>query len=151
MPSNLNTFNDPVQSGMSPEEAAASTFTGKMAARFGFTDVSITSLSGEPGAYTDAQALFTRSAGSGMEALVRRIGAMVDSGSTLADVLGVLRESEPFKLTPFNFMRMMEASGFRMPESREIVALFDPEFRPLVAPAEIEEQWKLLIRSRRHP
>lgn len=52
MPSNLNTFNDLVRSGMSPEEAAASTFTGKMAARFGFTDVSITSLSGEPGADT---------------------------------------------------------------------------------------------------
>jgi Pretoxin HINT domain len=63
MPSNLNTFNDLVRSGMSPEEAAASTFTGKMAARFGFTDVSITSLSGEPGAYTDVQALFTRPAG----------------------------------------------------------------------------------------
>lgn len=57
------TFNDLVWSGMSPEEAAASTFTGKMAARFGFTDVSITSLSGEPGAYTDVQALFTRPAG----------------------------------------------------------------------------------------
>jgi hypothetical protein len=90
--------------------------------------------------------------GSGMEALVRRIGAMVDSGSTLADVLGALRESESFKLTPLNFMRMMmESSGILMPESREIVALFDPEFHPLVAPAEIEEQWKLLIRSRRHP
>lgn len=63
MPSNLNTFNDLVGSGMSPEEAAASTFTGKMAARFGFTDASITSLSGEPGAYTDVQALFTRPGG----------------------------------------------------------------------------------------
>ncbi len=87
-----------------------------------------------------------------METLVRRIRAMIDSGSTLTDVLSVLRESESFKLTPLNFMRMMlESSGIRMPESREIVALFDSEFRPLVAPAEIEEHWRLLVRSRQHP
>jgi hypothetical protein len=59
MPSNLNTFNDLVRSGMSPEEAAASTFTGKMAARFGFTEVTITNMAGEPGAYTNVEALFS--------------------------------------------------------------------------------------------
>jgi hypothetical protein len=77
---------------------------------------------------------------------------MIDNGSTLAEVLGALRESESFKLTPLNFMRMMlESSGIRMLESREMVALFDSEFRPLVSPAEIEEHWGLLIRSRRDP
>jgi hypothetical protein len=60
MPDNLNTFNELVGEGMSEEDATASTFTGKMAARFGFTTVQITKLVGEPGSYTNVQVLFTR-------------------------------------------------------------------------------------------
>ncbi|WP_158710361.1 hypothetical protein [Streptomyces sp. NRRL F-5126] len=60
MPSNLNTFNEMVRGGMSPEQAAGSTFTGKMAARHGFGNVQVTKAVGEPGAYTDVQVLFTR-------------------------------------------------------------------------------------------
>ncbi len=60
MPTNLNAFNENILGGMTPEEAASNTFTGTMAARYGFTDVQILNLVGEPGAYTNVQVLFTR-------------------------------------------------------------------------------------------
>ncbi|WP_410614097.1 hypothetical protein [Amycolatopsis sp. lyj-109] len=61
MPSNLNTFNDLTRSGaMTVEQAAAATFTGKMAARFGFTKIEVVKTIGSPGAYTDVEVLFTK-------------------------------------------------------------------------------------------
>ncbi|WP_322755724.1 hypothetical protein [Frankia sp. Cas3] len=60
MPSNLNTFNEMVGSGMNLEDAAASTFTGRMAARYGFTGVRVVKATGDLGRYTNVQVLFTR-------------------------------------------------------------------------------------------
>ncbi|MFI0421102.1 RHS repeat-associated core domain-containing protein [Spongiactinospora sp. 9N601] len=60
MPSNLNTFNELVRGGLTPAEAAAATFTGKMAARYGFTTVARIRTVGRPGVYTNVEVLFTR-------------------------------------------------------------------------------------------
>ncbi|MDT0347764.1 hypothetical protein [Streptomyces litchfieldiae] len=60
MPSNLETFNSMVGVGMTPEMAAASTFTGRMAARYGFTEVGQISTEGPLGAFTNVEELFTR-------------------------------------------------------------------------------------------
>jgi Pretoxin HINT domain len=60
MPSNLNTFNTLTAAGASAEDAAAQTFTGKMAARYGFLRVEIKSLVGSPGSYTNVEVLFTK-------------------------------------------------------------------------------------------
>ncbi|MFE9333049.1 DUF6531 domain-containing protein [Streptomyces sp. NPDC006925] len=60
MPSNLNTFNEKVRSGLTPQEAAADTFTGKMAARHGFGRVEVVKLEGPLGHYTNVQVRFIR-------------------------------------------------------------------------------------------
>ncbi|WP_433455638.1 RICIN domain-containing protein [Streptomyces sp. CA-142005] len=58
---NLNSFNAAVRGGASLEEAALKeTFTGKMAARAGFTKVEITELRGMPGHYTNVGVTFRR-------------------------------------------------------------------------------------------
>ncbi|MER5530856.1 RICIN domain-containing protein [Streptomyces sp. NPDC002677] len=56
---NLNSFNAAVRDGVPLEEAALTkTFTGKMAARAGFTRVEITELRGMPGHYTNVGVIF---------------------------------------------------------------------------------------------
>jgi hypothetical protein len=60
MPSNLITFNRLTSEGMSAAEAAAQTFTGKMAARYGFTKVNVGQLKGNPGNYTNVEVTFTK-------------------------------------------------------------------------------------------
>jgi hypothetical protein len=60
MLSNLDTFNKLVRSGMAPAEAAAATFTGKMAARYEFTKVAEVKTVGQPGSYTNVEITFTR-------------------------------------------------------------------------------------------
>lgn len=60
---NLDSFNAGIQNLLSPEEAAKHTFTGKMAARYGFTEVEIEKLEGKSGEYTRAQVLFKRPKG----------------------------------------------------------------------------------------
>ncbi|WP_428986358.1 RICIN domain-containing protein [Streptomyces camelliae] len=58
---NLNSFNAAVRGGASLEDAALKeTFTGKMAARAGFTKVEITELRGMPGHYTNVGVTFRR-------------------------------------------------------------------------------------------
>jgi hypothetical protein len=57
--SHLNSFNAAVQDGASLEEAALTkTFTGKMAARAGFSKVEITELRGMAGHYTNVGVTF---------------------------------------------------------------------------------------------
>lgn len=56
---NLNSFNAAVRDGVPLEEAALTkTFTGKMAARAGFTNVEIIELRGMPGHYTNVGVIF---------------------------------------------------------------------------------------------
>jgi hypothetical protein len=59
---NLVSFNAAVRnSRLSPEDAArSSTFTGKMATRYGFTDVRIVAMDGHPGECRSVTVLFTR-------------------------------------------------------------------------------------------
>ena len=59
---NLNSFNDALNSnpGMTPEQAAFETFTGKMATRSGFTSVEVDLNAGESGNYTEIFARFRR-------------------------------------------------------------------------------------------
>lgn len=60
MPANLDTFNAELRQGKTHEEAAAATFTGKLSARNGFTEVHIVDVEGEPGAYRRAELAFDR-------------------------------------------------------------------------------------------
>ncbi len=53
LPDNLRTFNQALQAGIAPEQAAWLTFTGKMAARIGLQEVVIGDTVGTPGLYTD--------------------------------------------------------------------------------------------------
>ena len=57
---NLDSFNAGIQSGLTPQEAALNTFTGKMAARNGFTNAEIESTVGPMGEYTSASVVFSR-------------------------------------------------------------------------------------------
>jgi hypothetical protein len=58
MPDNLDSFNAGIQNMLDPAEAAAMTFTGKMAARMGFANVRIEQLVGSPGEYTKVSVVF---------------------------------------------------------------------------------------------
>ncbi|MFE0590379.1 ricin-type beta-trefoil lectin domain protein [Micromonospora echinospora] len=60
MQDNLDSFNSGIQIGLSPEEAAMHTFTGKMAARNGFTSATIERVVGSVGEYTNVQVVFWR-------------------------------------------------------------------------------------------
>lgn len=60
MPSNLITFNRLTAEGATAEMAAAQTFTGKMAAKYGFTRVRMGLLQGSPGKYTNVEVTFTK-------------------------------------------------------------------------------------------
>ncbi len=60
MPTNLNKFNQLIREGMTVEEAAAQTFTGRNAARYGFTKISKVTLEGEPGNYKNVRIDFER-------------------------------------------------------------------------------------------
>ncbi|MFB7190306.1 Hint domain-containing protein [Streptomyces sp. NPDC056230] len=62
MPSNLNEFNANLRAGMSYEEAAANTFTGRNTARHGLTKVTVDQgkLRGSFGNYTNVEPLFSR-------------------------------------------------------------------------------------------
>ncbi len=56
---NLNSFNEAIRSGKSLEEAARSTFTGKMSTRSGFSkEVEVVELRGMPGEYTNVGVVF---------------------------------------------------------------------------------------------
>ncbi|MFI6448530.1 polymorphic toxin-type HINT domain-containing protein [Kitasatospora sp. NPDC050543] len=60
---NLDSFNAGIQNLLSPEDAARNTFTGKMAARYGFTEVEFEIRIGSPGEYAKVQVLFKRPKG----------------------------------------------------------------------------------------
>ncbi|MGW6334257.1 MFS transporter [Nocardia rhamnosiphila] len=55
---NLDTFNRGITDGLSISEAALATWTGKMAARRGFTEVIVIALNGPEGAYDDVRLMF---------------------------------------------------------------------------------------------
>ncbi|WP_246113569.1 Hint domain-containing protein [Streptomyces montanus] len=55
---NLNSFNAAVRGGASFEDAARTTFTGKMSQRAGFSNVEIIELRGMPGEYTNVGVIF---------------------------------------------------------------------------------------------
>ncbi|MEU5825859.1 polymorphic toxin-type HINT domain-containing protein [Streptomyces sp. NPDC047803] len=62
MPTNLDAFNANLRSGMSFEDAAANTFTGHMAGKYGLTQVTVdqSKLVGKFGNYTSAEPVFSR-------------------------------------------------------------------------------------------
>lgn len=60
MQDNLDSFNSGIQVGLDPEKAAMHTFTGKMAARNGFTRATIERTVGSIGEYTNVQVVFWR-------------------------------------------------------------------------------------------
>ncbi|CAA9200775.1 hypothetical protein [Flavobacterium collinsii] len=59
---NLNSFNDFIKNGMSPNEAALKTFTGKMAIEHKFTKANVlpTSITRSDGTYSSVDVLFTK-------------------------------------------------------------------------------------------
>lgn len=58
--SNLARFNELTARGVSPEIAAARTWTGEQAGKAGFRTIKVLSSEGDPGNYTDVQVEFTR-------------------------------------------------------------------------------------------
>lgn len=85
-----------------------------------------------------------------MEAIAGEVRKMVSEGCSLIVVLEFLRSAESFKLTPLNFMRVLnEAAGIQMIESRELISMFDPEMSPVVSTADLELQWRSTIDARR--
>ncbi|GLY86076.1 RHS repeat-associated core domain-containing protein [Actinoallomurus iriomotensis] len=65
MPTNLDAFNANLRAGMSFEEAAANTFTGHMAGKYGLTSVAVdrSRLVGRFGHYTNVEPVFSRPIG----------------------------------------------------------------------------------------
>jgi hypothetical protein len=65
LPANLNAFNRNLRNGMSLEDAARNTFTGKQLAKYGLTNVTVDKslLVGNPGNYVKAEPVFSRPAG----------------------------------------------------------------------------------------
>ncbi|MCP2320865.1 RHS repeat-associated core domain-containing protein [Nocardia amikacinitolerans] len=59
MPTNLDKYNELIRQGMSPEQAALATFTGKRASELGFTNVHVYKLMGDSGQYTNIEVLFS--------------------------------------------------------------------------------------------
>ena len=57
---NLAAFNRATAGGMSPENAALQTWTGKQAGAAGYRRVMVRSLEGQPGAYTRVKVVFLR-------------------------------------------------------------------------------------------
>ncbi|WP_030910579.1 hypothetical protein [Streptomyces sp. NRRL F-5126] len=83
-----------------------------------------------------------------MEALVADARKMILNGSSLIDLIDFLRSVESFKLTPLNFMRVLnEAVGIRMMESRRLVSMFDAEMEPIMAEAVVELRWRSTVDS----
>jgi hypothetical protein len=62
MPSNLDEFDLNLRNGMTYEQAAANTFTGRQCAKYGLTVVNVdtSKLRGEYGSYTNAEPEFSR-------------------------------------------------------------------------------------------
>lgn len=60
MHDNSDAFNAMITAGQSPESAALASFTGKMAARYGFNKPRVVSLTGDPGSYTKVEVVFVR-------------------------------------------------------------------------------------------
>lgn len=58
--SNLRTFNQAIQNGLSPERAAFETFTGSNARSLGFKNVTINRLEGNPGDYFSVSVTFQK-------------------------------------------------------------------------------------------
>ncbi|WP_234437820.1 Hint domain-containing protein [Streptomyces sp. WM6368] len=65
MPTNLDEFNMNLRDGMSFEQAAANTFTGRNTARYGMTEVTVdrSKLRGSYGNYTNVEPVFSRPQG----------------------------------------------------------------------------------------
>ncbi|MER7815859.1 ALF repeat-containing protein, partial [Streptomyces sp. NPDC096153] len=60
MPTNLDAFNKAIREGKTPEEAAAGAFTGRNAARYGFTEVEIKKTEGAAGHYTNVEVVYRK-------------------------------------------------------------------------------------------
>jgi hypothetical protein len=57
---NLAAFNKAISEGLTPQAAAAGTWTGQQAAQAGFGSVRVGRTYGQPGAYTKVEVYFTR-------------------------------------------------------------------------------------------
>lgn len=83
-----------------------------------------------------------------MEPRSGRVREMISTGCTLAELLDFLRSCDSYKLTPLNFMRILnESYGIPMLESREIVAMCGPDLRPIVTTDEFELRWRQTVEA----
>ncbi|MFI1578650.1 hypothetical protein [Embleya sp. NPDC020630] len=60
MKDNLDSFNAGMQHWLSAEEAARNTFTGKIAVKYGFTNVEFRTLEGAAAEYTKVEVIFRK-------------------------------------------------------------------------------------------
>jgi len=73
---------------------------------------------------------------------------MISTGCTLAELLDFLRSHDAYKLSPLNFMRILsESYAIPMLESREIIAMCDPDLYPIVPEEELELRWRQTVEA----
>lgn len=78
------------------------------------------------------------------------IRQVVERGATLAELLEHLRSHETFTLTPLSFLKAVQLElGISFVRTRHLLEFFDPEMRPLVDTAVIEERWRELLAETR--
>ncbi|MET8849455.1 hypothetical protein [Amycolatopsis sp. NPDC004625] len=84
-----------------------------------------------------------------MDAVVAEARRMIEDRRSVFDLLGFLRGEESFPGTPFTFLRVLhEAGGFSLVDSRELLSMFELDWRPGAPAAEIERQWAAMLDSR---
>ncbi len=74
---------------------------------------------------------------------------MIEGRRSLFDLLGFLRGAGSFSCTPFNFLRVLrEAASISLTDSRELMSMFDPGWRPNAPAAEVEQKWVAVLSGR---
>ncbi len=83
-----------------------------------------------------------------MEEVVAEARRMIQEQRSVFDLLEFLQEDASFRCTPFNFLRVLhEAAGISLIESRELLSMFDLDWRPSAPAAEIEQKWAAMLSS----
>ncbi|WP_158692920.1 hypothetical protein [Streptomyces roseochromogenus] len=74
---------------------------------------------------------------------------LVAEGATFLEVLEFLSRRGPRPLTPLEFLRVFqEELGISFIESRNMLEYFDPDMKPMVDAALINERGRLLLQRR---
>ncbi|HEY0495601.1 MAG TPA: hypothetical protein VGD48_07635 [Kutzneria sp.] len=76
--------------------------------------------------------------------------SLVAAGASYMEILDYLRNRGPRQLTPIELLRIFqEELGISFVKTREMFEYFDPQLRPIVDTALINERGRLLLLERR--